>query len=226
MRTYLLFSLLFLSANGISQITGGRGNGQMTPSEVKPSEVTSGGFAGDVSLFTGVYNSTYTLGTVSEPSGLSFSANLTHSSTFSSGDNLPHVSGIPYGEGWSLELPTISVSTEDFNKYSQADLERLTQANNAPTQNLIPAPQQTFPRTASFNRPEDQNESEDEGDLFYYSPTISIPGVANGRMVYKYTDGNEKVFVLHTFERYIEARTFSGQTWEVIIDDGTRYQWA
>ena len=226
MRIISLLVLLSLSAQIVlhGQIIGGRGNGQMTPAEVKPSEINAGGFSGDVSLFTGTYNSQYTLGKVSDPSGLSFTANLSYSSTFESGDNLPHVSGIPYGEGWSVALPTISVSTEDFNKYSQDDLKSLRQGN--PTTQLVPGPQQSQPKTPTFNRPEDMDEDEQEGDLFYYAPMLNIPGVVSGRMVYKYSDGNEKVFVLHAFERYVEARTFSGQTWVVILDDGTRYEFA
>jgi hypothetical protein len=31
---------------------------------------------------------------------------------------LPFLSGVPYGEGWSLNLPTLSVTVEDFNKYT------------------------------------------------------------------------------------------------------------
>ena len=91
-------------------MVGGRSNGQSSPSAVKASEVGAGGFSGDVSLFTGTYNSSYSLGSVSTPSGLGFSASMTYSSSFASGDNLPHLAGVPYGEGWSIDLPSISVS--------------------------------------------------------------------------------------------------------------------
>ena len=118
-----LLSLFFYSIS-FSQLISGGGSGQSPAKSIGASEVTSGGFAGDVSLFTGTYNSSYTLGTVSTNSGISYTATLTHSSTYASRDNLPVVSGIPYGEGWNLDIPMISVSTEDYSKYS------ITQAYN------------------------------------------------------------------------------------------------
>ncbi|MCC6463367.1 MAG: hypothetical protein IT260_23050, partial [Saprospiraceae bacterium] len=74
MRIFSLLLLLNVSVQIAlhSQIIGGRGNGQMAPAEVKPSEINAGGFSGDVSLFTGTYNSQYKLGSVTDPSGLSF----------------------------------------------------------------------------------------------------------------------------------------------------------
>jgi hypothetical protein len=134
---FILCTILILSNAKIStaQIIGSRGNGRSAPAEVKPSEISAGGFSGNVSLFTGTYNTNYTLGTVSTPSGLSFTANLTYSSTFSSGDNMPHVSGIPYGEGWSVELPMISVNTESFTKYTKAQLESYATVGVKPSTN-------------------------------------------------------------------------------------------
>ena len=38
--------------------------------------------------------------------------------------------------------------------------------------------------TPSFNIP-NCNEASDEGGLHWFAPTLSIPGVASGRMVYE-----------------------------------------
>ncbi len=209
LRFPILFVVAFLFAHpALTQIIGGRGNGQNAPAEVKASEVSAGGFSGNVSLFTGTYNSSYNLGTVTEPSGLSFTATMTYSSAFSAGDNQPFVSGVPYGEGWNVDIPTISVTTEDFSKYTKLQLESINSANSAPF-------------TPSFSA----NEQQREGDIFWFSPSLNIPGVASGRLVYKYMEASDRVFVLHEFERYVEARMIDGgYTWEVILDDGTRYE--
>ena len=106
-RLSLVGALLLCSQLAQAQLIGGRGDGQPSPSDVKPTAVTAGGFSGDVNLFSGTYNTSYNLGTVSTPSGLNFTANLSYSSTFASGDNLPHTSGVPYGEGWNVDLPMI-----------------------------------------------------------------------------------------------------------------------
>ncbi|KXJ04617.1 hypothetical protein AC249_AIPGENE12291, partial [Exaiptasia diaphana] len=66
----------------------------------------------------------------------------------------------------------------------------------------------------------------DEGDLYWFAPTISIPGVASGRAVFKYidqADDNALVFVLNTFESPVEIR-FYGNNWTVKLADGTRYE--
>ena len=101
-----------------AQIVGGTGSGEMTPREVKPSEITNGGEIGNVNTFNGTYAMSYPLGTVSTPTGLSHTVNLSYGGTFSGGTNPPHVSGVPYGEGWNVAIPSISVSSEAYHKYS------------------------------------------------------------------------------------------------------------
>lgn len=223
MKTFftILFSFLVLQFS-LAQAVGGRGNGQSSPSETKASEVNAGGFSGDVSLFTGTYNTNYALGTVSTPSGISFTANMSYSSTFSSGDNPPHVSGVPYGEGWNIDIPSISVKTEDFNKYTWRDLLEI----NAKQPSVYP----DADPTPLFNVDEEGNidceDAQREGEIFWFSPNVSIPGVFSGRMVYKYKDGGDYVFVPAKFERYVEARFRPdlGNSWEIILDDGTVYE--
>ena len=218
MKTKVVLTLLVLSLftqSLSSQITGGFKNGQSTPGEVMPSAITAGGVSGDVNLFSGTYQSGYSLGSVSTESGLSFALNLSYASTYSSGDNLPHSSGIPYGEGWNLDIPTISVSVEDYKRYLLLEDVKIGTCN----ENGITKKYYVYDEELE----RDVNHADDEGDLFWYAPTLNIPGVASGRLVYKYEKQGQYVFVLNTFERYVEAY-FDGVRWEVVLDDGTRYE--
>lgn len=212
--TYFYLSLfLFCPAILTAQLVGRGSSSQDPGKEIKAQDISTGSLSGDVNLFTGTYNMSYPVGTVSTLSGLSFTANLNYSSTFSSGDNQPHLSGVPYGEGWQLDIPTISINTEDYNKYTLAQMENFSQSNPPGT-----------PKTPTFTNP-NCDPAKEEGRLYWYAPTINIPGIASGRTVYKKKDGNEYVFVLNRFERYIEARLdLSTLRWRVIIDDGTEYQ--
>src|SRR5688572_23277296 len=96
-KTALLILLLISSTKYFSQVVGGRGNNQSSPKEVKASELSKGAYTTDVNLFTGALSTSYTLGKVSTPSGLSFSLSMSYSSTFTAGDNAPVSKGIPYG---------------------------------------------------------------------------------------------------------------------------------
>ncbi len=210
---FFLTITLLVSFELKAQMVGGSGNSESPTKDIKAASIDEGGFSGDVSLFTGTYNSSYNLGTVSTPTGLSFSTTLSYSSTFSAGDNLPHSTGIPYGEGWNLDLPTISVSTEDYNKYSLVETQDILQGAAGADPTLI------------FYDYQNQNcdDALEEGKLYYYAPKLSIPGYASGRMVYKEKKGDDFVFVLHQFERYVEARLQPNATWLVVLEDGTQY---
>ncbi len=194
---------------------GNHKSSQSTPSEVQASTLSAGAYQGDVNLFTGTYNSSYTLGSVATVSGLQFTLNLSYSSTFASGDNLPHVSGVPYGEGWNLDLPTISVSVEDYHKYSIWETENIAAVE--PGVN----PTRKYYEVDSLGRP--TNYAGSEGKLYWFAPMLNIPGVASGRLVFKYETQGQYVFVLRTFDRYVEAY-FDGTRWEVVLDNGTRYK--
>ncbi len=214
-----LFMMLYLFAayQGLkAQLVGSNENGRAPAAEVKASEIDAGAYSGDVNLFTGTYNSSYNLGIVTTPSGMSFSANLSYASTYAAGNNLPHTSGIPYGEGWSLEMPTISVSTEDYNKY---DLEELRQIRD---KNFTSQP----PFTPIFYNSENENcdAAVEEGRLYWYAPMVSVPGVFSGRLVLKKVEGQAYVFIPHRFEKYLEARLRPDNTWLIVTDDGTQYE--
>ena len=80
----LALSILYTHAL-FAQIVGGTKSGQSLPTEIKPSSVDAGSFSGNVSLFSGTYNASYPLGTVTTAGGLGFTANLSYSSAFTSG---------------------------------------------------------------------------------------------------------------------------------------------
>lgn len=203
---FVLLVLLTYSISSYGQMIGGTSTGQMTPKEAQAGSIISGGVSGDVNMFTGTFNASYDLGSVSTLSGLSFNLSMSYNSTFASGDNVPTLTGVPYGEGWSLNVPTITVSSEDYNKYS-ARRRKYMAANRRPVYL--------------------SSEAQKEGDLYWFEPMMNIPGVGGGRMVLKRTiaGGNKHVFVLHKFDRYIEA-IFDGKSWEIILDDGTRYEFS
>ena len=197
-----------LSFHSFSQVIGGRNNSEMTPTVSKPSELSSGVYSGDVNLFSGDYNSTIQLGSVATPSGLSYELSLNYSSSFSIGNTMPISTGIPYGEGWNLNIPTISIETEVFNNFNLSQY--CTESGTSST-------------LLNFNSL--GNSAFKEGDLYWFSPYINVPGVASGRAIFKYIDVNDDktaVFELNAFENHVEVR-YNGDTWVVIASDGTRY---
>lgn len=223
----LFFSLT--ASNSFSQLVGGRESGMTSPKEVKASEITTGAISGDVNLFTGTYGTNYHLGTVATPSGLSFSVDLSYNASFSAGDNPPVAAGIPYGEGWNVSIPTITISVEPFNKYNYDDHESIDYqtgdcyfiANSCTTTACCNSTPGASPDVALFS----QSDETKEGKLYWYAPKISIPGVISERFVFKYYDEtkSEAVFVPSKFEKYVEARLKGNLIWNVILDDGTVY---
>lgn len=208
MRTTLFIVFLFVNTFIFSQVVGGRSNSESTPKVSESAKISSGGFAGDVNLFSGGYGATIPLGSVSTPGGLSYSLSYNYNSSFTVGVTPPVATGIPYGEGWNLNIPTVSVETEAFNNFSSQ-----TYCNEEGSVG------------AGMNFDNLGNEALKEGDLYWYSPYIDIPGVASGRAIFKYIDVDDNqtaVFVLNSFESPVELRYKLG-SWKVITADGTQY---
>ena len=208
---------IFLSNYSTSQILGGRDNSEMMPKMAEPTELSGGTFSGDVNNMTGGFSATIPLGSVGTPSGLGFSLSLDHSSSFSFSYNRPMTAGIPYGDGWSPNLPTISVQTDVLRKFSCTQMGKEGQIG----------PNGIILNDFNDTQSEGSNEftAEDEGDLYWFAPEVNIPGVASGRAVFKYIDASDDnclVFVLNKFETPVELRYY-GNKWVVIIADGTRY---
>lgn len=76
LKTTFLLLLTITSQTLSAQIIGGRASGQLAPKEASASELNPGAYSGSVNLFSGVYSSSYPLGTVSTPTGLSHTVSL------------------------------------------------------------------------------------------------------------------------------------------------------
>lgn len=199
----LVLSGLFTNLN--AQMAGGRDNNSIAPgTSVSASELTGGGISGDVNVMNGAYSSSYSLGSVSTPGGLSFNLNMGYSAAFASGDNPSVATGIPYGEGWDVDLPRVSVSTDAYLKYSKSELNSIQTA--LPSANT----------TQEFNT----IEATREGELYWFAPQIHVPGVVSGRAIFKFEDNNGPVFVCNQFDRYAELRFFGSHV-TLTTDDGT-----
>ncbi|GAB5419148.1 MAG: hypothetical protein Crog4KO_06560 [Crocinitomicaceae bacterium] len=199
--------LLTFAAN--SQVVGGRENGEMTPTAAKPSSLSGGSLKGDVNPMTGEFSSSVALGSVSTPGGLGYNLSLDYSSSFSLSSSQAMTSGIPYGEGWGPNLPTISVEVDAFHKFTCSDLSYL------PTDT-----------TKVYNDASTNPQGRDEGDLYWFSPVINIPGVASGRAVFKYIDEADHkclVFALNKFDTPVEIRFYGNRGWEIRVANGNTY---
>ncbi|MBD3636316.1 MAG: RHS repeat-associated core domain-containing protein [Crocinitomicaceae bacterium] len=214
----ILMSFIISSKSALSQVVGSRDNSGLTPTNVEASQLSGGGYSGDVNVFNGTYSSSYPLGTVSTPGGLSYSLKLNYSSSYSAGESPSVCSGIPYGEGWHVNIPMITVSNaayfpflesyECYTKYSQ----------------LTPDTTSYFTKNDTVNG-FTRSSGSVQGDIFWFSPQVSLPNVGSGRAVFKYIDENDAncaVFVMNKFERHVELR-FRGDRWEVTDDSGNRY---
>lgn len=204
-----LLSILLIACSIYSQaqMTGGRGDNQALPKEVKAAELSKGAYTSDVNLFSGTMNTSYDLGTVSTFAGLKYNLELSYSSTKTIGQNPLVVNGIPYGEGWSLNIPTINISVASYQKYLGSELPLYNNINST-----------TNP---SFSK----TQIAQEGSLFWFAPIISIPGVVSDRFIFKNYDAvsGESIFVANIMDHYVEAR-FNGSVWHVTNDNGDVYE--
>ena len=227
-----LVLVLGLSPLAFGQIVGGRDNGDMSPKTVEPSKLSPGAVVSDVNILSGEYTSTIPLGAISTPGGVNFSLSLNYSSNATVGTTAPVCSGIPYGEGWNLSVPTISVESDAFHKYvlRDEDLQKQpcgtagTEYSAVLNYELQPVPSDPLHKFTG----------QDNGDMYWFAPQLSIPGVVSGRLVFKYLDESaspkELVFGLNGFESPVEVRminTLSGGStvtkWTVTLADGTKY---
>ncbi|MBL4669582.1 MAG: hypothetical protein JKY30_10015 [Flavobacteriales bacterium] len=206
-KTLLISSILLLLINQTySQVVSG--GSQVQAATTKPGDLAGSSFNGNVNLSTGTYSGSYTLGSVATPGGLKYDVNMAYSSAYTGGDNVPIATGIPYGVGWSVVVPTISISVADYKSYTDDVLKQgIINLNSSSSTGID--------NSKNFSR---------DGNLYWFSPIVNIPGVASGRAVFKFLDKETEapVFVLENFEQYIELM-FWGNTWEVSLPDGTKY---
>ncbi|HEY0976669.1 MAG TPA: RHS repeat-associated core domain-containing protein [Flavobacteriales bacterium] len=198
------FCGLLLGHHAFAQRSGGVSSGSLTPKDVKASELEASVLSGDVDLFTGRYSASYPLGEVSTPGGLSFALSLNYSPTITGSLTPTVIEGLPYGAGWSDNIPTISVSSATRHAYTRSTEGAILNAE-APTSTL------------------DDRDPFTEGEGFWYDPIVNIPGVASGRAVFRnFDERGDAVFVLNTFEEYVELRFHHG-AWKVFAPNGWIY---
>lgn len=209
-KLFLALTTFFITSTTIlGQVVSSES--EIQPKTVSPADLSGSSFNGDVNLFTGTYGGSYTLGSVATPGGLKYDVNLNYSSTLSGGDNVPIASGIPYGEGWNVSLPTISISVAEYKAYTDKQLYQASQTYSTPGS----------PSTGTIDN---SKIFSGDGNLYWFSPMVNIPGVASGRAVFKWIDPTteQPLFVLQAFDQYIELLYDNGQ-WEVFLPDGTVY---
>ncbi len=195
-----------MTQTAITQVVGGHDNSNLLPAEAKPSTLTNGGLVGDVNLFTGDYNTSVPLGSVGTPGGLNYSLNLSYSTTYTAGTSPMVASGIPYGEGWNLSLPSISISNAAFYAFLQH----------------VECSYKTSPEVDTNLNYHSLGTAQVNGDVYWFSPVVKIPGYANGKAVFKYMDGYKAVFVLNKFDKYVKLTYYNG-IWEAKLDNGDVY---
>jgi hypothetical protein len=211
-RITLIVSLLVCQISW-GQTIGGRDNSEMTPKAAEATKLTGGSFTGDVNTMTGELATSIALGSVSTPSGLGYTLSLDYNSSFSMSATQPMTAGIPYGDGWGPNIPTISIESDVFRKFSCGQLE-MYGGHTLSTIDL------------DFGNLSDGYSASDEGDLYWFSPQVNIPGVASGRAIFKYVDVDDQkclVFVLNKFETSVEIRFYGGNGWQIRLANGDTY---
>ena len=116
------FTAVCLVLTGLSayaQLEGGKDFGQPNVHRVEKSTLSSGMVQDNVNLFNGSFSSSVTLGTVTTPA-LSYTATMSYNSSVQLGNNEEFMSGIPYGEGWQVDIPkvTIEFTPQNWNFYN------------------------------------------------------------------------------------------------------------
>jgi RHS repeat-associated protein len=201
---FLLLLITVFTLPGVNlkaQLLSGGPDG--TPSEVTASPINEGSVSGEVNLFSGTYDLTQTLGTVSTVSGPSFTLTSSYSSVVSSGTLSPRIKGGPYGEGWSLNLPRISCNIEDYEKF------------NSLQKDFIASKQ-------GYHMMYRSGEVTVEKSLHFLNLNFSIPGVGSGKLNYKYSIGGAHHFSPNTFEQPLTVILRQG-IWEIIAPNGDEY---
>lgn len=206
LRTLLLLLLITLQFKSNSQvINSNRGDsGSSTSNTPTNADISNGFVSGNVDVFTGCWNSSHTLGTISTTSGVSFTCVMSYSSSVQQGTTFKNLSGLPYGDNWNLNIPMITVKTEDFHRYTNDEMRNMNDDTSLPFV------------TPLFNVEENPPYSEDcssvlkEGRLFWYAPMISIPGLGRERFVYKEFNSTDDyyLFLPHVFERFVQAKLY------------------
>ncbi|MBS1582366.1 MAG: hypothetical protein JST66_09225, partial [Bacteroidetes bacterium] len=196
---------------GRAQMAGGVSSDSETPREVKAQELQAQVLSGDVDLFTGRYSASYPLGEVATPGGLGFALALQYSPTIVGSTTPMLTEGVPYGAGWDVNVPTITVSNAYRHHYTEEQERNILEYGNV-------CPSYPCAGLATLDGMDEMT----DGEGYWYAPMVNIPGVASGRAVFQRVDRSEAIFVLNTFEEYVELR-YDGSRWQVLTPDGKVY---
>jgi hypothetical protein len=134
--------------------------------------------------------------------GTSFTLKANYASTFVASSTPQTFKGSPLGQGWSLNLPTISCDVEDYEKYN--------------------ASFESFIRNRTHQKVYTTKDYYREKALYFMNLSVNLPGVFSGRLVYKNSRGTTHYFVPARFETVLEVKLI-GSTFEVVTVDGTKY---
>lgn len=72
-RIKIFLIVLLISTSAYSQVIGGRENSESAPKVAEATQLSGGGFVGDVNVMTGEFQASIPLGSVSTTAGLGFS---------------------------------------------------------------------------------------------------------------------------------------------------------
>jgi len=206
MRIFLtLISIALFAQINYAQNVGANTPGSVS-SDIQGSEHTyKGGVSHSVNHFTGLANVSTSLGSIRHPNGLSFDLSMSYSSSATVSTNAEPISGIPYGDGWNLNVPMITAQSSNYRKYTKNEYDFALQDQDHET---------------PFYEYSDRNHI---GQHKFHTITVSIPGVISEKFVYKRKEQDDYVFVPEKFTSYVEARLNSGR-WKVILNNGDEYE--
>lgn len=205
--TVFIGMLLCMSSRSISAqiIPSGA---DATPAEVETGAINEGSVSGNVNLYSGTYDLTHTLGSVSSINGPSFTLTASYSSSLTIGTISQRQRGHPLGEGWSLNLPKIVCEIEDYEKYNERQKKEFSNSGGAGGRG-----EHMFYLTT---------EIEDEKSVHFTNIKLILPGHGSHKLVYKYYKDGQYHFAPHSFSEPIEVR-LDGSRWLVYMPNGDRY---
>jgi RHS repeat-associated protein len=183
---YLAF-FVFSSEFCFSQQIGGLERGQSAPTTAKPIIEYTTLSNGSVDMHTGTYNHSIELGAVSTPSGTKFELSLQNNSVGVTSELVTTDGSIPYGEGWSINIPQIRF---EYN---------------------------TLDPVLASNREYCNEDILEWYKSTINSIHISLPGIYNGPLTIKTieNDGNKLVLVPTSFSKYFEVKYQLSTAYEI-----------
>lgn len=222
-RIIALLLLLCVGVTSVCQITGSSENG-LSPN-LNDADIPSSSLSIGVNTFTGEFQNSYNFGRVESYGTASFDISMVQSSRHSIGSTPSVIQGIPYGVGWRVNLPTITMKCEAFTKYTRQEVYQ--QGSGFISRNGTAAP---CSETRLYESSGECEDLEKESATYWFEPEINIPGVYTGKVVLTELSqsGNltKLTFKPHIFSSPLTIEMkLSGSTaeWKVILPSGIVY---